>query len=225
MFMKKTNCDLKSCFFCQACSKEWLELTHIKKQTFLFKKNEQLLSEGAGVTGIYFMLSGAVKVHKRWGEKELIIRFAKQGDILGIRGFGNTVYHISATAITETIACFIPEDHIRASLLINPILSYKLMQFYATELNNAEQRMSDLAHRDVKGRIAETLIMLQSVFGENKDHFLCLTLSRQDIAAYAGTTYETVFKIFTDWIASGWIKTDGKRIQIKDKKNLQACIV
>lgn len=224
--MKRSNCDLSACFFCQGCSTEWLELTKLKKQTFLFKKNEQLLTEGTAVTGIYFILSGTVKVHKQWGEnKELIIRFAKQGDVLGIRGFGDTLYRISATTLEETIACFVPEEHLQASLRINPVLSYKLIQFYATELNNAERRMSDLAHRDVKGRIAETLLMLQDTFGEGKDQFIQITLSRQDIAAYAGTTYETVFKIFTEWIASGWIKTDGKRVRIKGKKELQSCIV
>jgi len=223
--MKKLDCDLNGCFFCQCCSKDWLELTRLKKQTFLFKKNEQLLNEGASVTGMYFMLSGAVKVHKQWGDKELIIRFAKQGDILGVRGFGDTAYRISASALEETRVCFIPNDHLQASLRTNPTLSYKLMQFYATELNNAEQRMSDLAHRDVKGRIAEALFMLQNTFGESRDHFLHITLSRQDIAAYAGTTYETVFKVFTEWIASEWIKTEGKRIQIKNKRKLQSCIV
>lgn len=224
--MKKAKCDLDACFFCQACSKDWLELTNFKKETFIFKKNEQFLTEGTTVTGMYFMLSGAVKIHKHWGsEKELIIRFAKCGDILGIRGFGDTFYRISATALEETKACFIPEEHLQASLRINPMLSYRLMQFYAIELNNAEQRMSDLAHRDVKGRVAEALLTLQKTFGEDKDHFLQISLSRQDIAAYAGTTYETVFKIFTEWTTFRWIRTDGRRIQIKSSRHIQSCIV
>lgn len=223
--MKKIDCDLNACFFCQGCPKEWLALTRLKKQTFLFKKNERFLTEGEAVSGMYFVLSGAVKVHRQWGEKELIIRFATKGNVLGIRGFGDAVYHISATALEETMACFISEDHIRASLQIHPVLSYQLMQFYAMELSNAEIRMSNMAHRDVKGRIAETLLTLQDAFGEDQDHFLHLAISRQDIAAYAGTTYETVFKVFTEWITSGWIRTDGKRIQLRNKKNIRSCIV
>lgn len=223
--MKKMDCDLNTCFFCRGCSKEWLDLTRLKKQSFLLKKHEQLIKEGAAVTGMYFMLSGAVKVHKRWGEKELIIRFATKGDVLGVRGFGDSVYRISATTLDDTRICFIPDDHIKASLHIHPALSYKLMQYYATELSSAENRMSDLAHRDVKGRVAEALLMVHNIFGEDRDHFLQIALSRQDIAAYAGTTYETVFKIFTEWIALGWIKTDGKRIQVRSKKNIQSCIV
>ena len=38
----------------------------------------------------YFVYEGKVKVHKHWDEeKELIIRFAKEGDIFGHWGLGN----------------------------------------------------------------------------------------------------------------------------------------
>jgi len=223
--MKRSECDLASCFFCSNCNSEWLELTRLKKQTYLFKKGEQLFTEGADVTGMYFMLSGSAKVHKHWGDKELIIRFAKGGDILGIRGFGDRVFRVSATALEETRACFIPESHLQASLRINASLSYKLMQFYAAELDFAEQRMSDLAHRDVKGRIADTLLRLRELFGENDEGFISVPVSRQDIAAYAGTTYETVFKIFTEWTAHAYISTEGKHIRIQNRDGLVACIV
>lgn len=221
--MQQIDCNLSSCFFCKSCQPEWLELTRLKKRTIVFKKGEQLFTEGNQVTGMFFLLSGAVKVHKQWGGgKELIIRFATGGDIVGVRGFGDENFRVSATALEITKACFIPSEHLQASLLTNAALSYKLMQFYALELQKAEQRMSDLAHRDVKGRIAEMLLMLQDVFDKDEDGFLRVVLSRQDIASYAGTIYETVFKIFTEWTDSGIIKTEGKRMQIKDYERLRA---
>lgn len=224
--MQKIDCDLFTCFFCQGCQPPWLELTRLKKQTFSFKKGEQLFAEGDPATGMYFMQSGIIKVHKRWGsDKELIIRFATAGDILGIRGFGDTAFRVSATVLEPAIACFIPNDHLQASLQTNPGLSYKLMQFYAAELQNAEQRMNDLAHRDVKGRIAEALLLLQQQFGEDEQGFLKISISRQDIASYVGATYETLFKVFTEWTAMEWIKTEGKRIRILIKKQLLLCIV
>ena len=220
--MRQTTCDMSTCFFCRHCPKEWLELTRLHKQTLQFKKGEVLFVEGSPTKGKYFINTGSVKVHKQWGpEKELIIRFASAGDMLGFRGFEKEAYRASATALEATEVCFIPNDHLEASLRMHASLSYNLMQVYATELQIAEQRMNDLAHRDVKGRVAEMLLMIQDRFGEDENQFLHISISRQDIASYAGTTYETVFKIFTDWTAQGWIRTEGKRICILQKESLQ----
>jgi CRP/FNR family transcriptional regulator len=222
--MRRADCDLASCFFCRNGQKEWLELTRLKKQTLLFKKGEQIFSEGSPVNGMYFMLSGVVKVFKQWGdEKELIIRFAKSGDVLGIRGFGDETYRVTASTLEPTEVCFIPTEHLEATQKINPRLSIELMHVYAAELQNAEQRMSDLAHRDVKGRVAELLLMLEDQFGTDNDQFIRIALSRQDIASYAGTTYETVFKIFTEWNSLEWISTEGKRIRIRNQEGLKSC--
>lgn len=221
----KLNCDLTSCLFCKSCTPEWLELTALKKQTRSFKKGEQLFSEGQSVEGIFFTLSGAVKVHKQWGDqKELIIRFVSGGNVIGIRGFGDAVFSVSATALEPTTACYIPHEHLQNSLIANPTLAYKLMLLYAGELQRAEQRMSDLAHLDTKGRVAEALLKLKSIFGIDKEGFLALAISRQDIASYAGTIYETVFKVFTDWQNTSVIETKGKRIRVIKEDELRAYI-
>lgn len=220
--MKETICDTSSCFLCRSCIPEWSELTALKKKTILFKRGESLFKEGAPVTGIYFTLDGAVKVHKHWGEqKELIIRFVGGGDIVGLRGLGgSSVFPVSATALEPTRACYVANEHVHASLIANPAFSYNLMQFYAAELTKAEHRMSELAHSEVKGRMARGILELQQTFGVTDDGFIALTISRQDIAAYAGTTYETVFKVLTEWIAASLIASEGKRLKILDARTL-----
>jgi CRP-like cAMP-binding protein len=45
-------------------------------------------TEDEEVKGIFFINKGKAKVHKQWGDKELIVRFAGQGDIVGHRGLG-----------------------------------------------------------------------------------------------------------------------------------------
>ncbi|HVU83344.1 MAG TPA: cyclic nucleotide-binding domain-containing protein, partial [Puia sp.] len=110
--MKKINhtCDLKSCFLCKRCLPEWLPAVEASRKTFYYKKGELIFREGEEVKGIYFIYSGKVKVHKKWGEeKELIIRFAQKGDILGHRGLGQQVgnYPISATALEPVQVCYI----------------------------------------------------------------------------------------------------------------------
>ncbi|HVS97854.1 MAG TPA: Crp/Fnr family transcriptional regulator [Puia sp.] len=220
--MQEISCDLERCFLCRHCMPEWRDVTILHKKTFLFKKGKALFAQGKPVKGIFFIYSGAVKIHAPWGDgREMIIRWAKVGDIAGLRGLGgNTVYPISATALDDTTACFITNEFLELSLKANPSLTYTLMHFYATELQAAEKRMRDLTHRDVKGRIAGALLDIERTFGTTEEGFLGVTLTRQDIAAYAGTTYETVFKFFTELTAADVISTSGKDIRINQPDRL-----
>jgi CRP-like cAMP-binding protein len=98
------------------------------------------------------------------------------------------------------------------------------MHLYAAELQNAEKRMRDLAHMDVKGRIAGALLEVAELFGVDQERFITVALTRQDIASYAGTTYETVFKFFGELDKTGAISTSGKSIRIDKPEVLRKFI-
>ena len=232
--MKDLPCDLNRCFLCQHCMPEWKEVTATHKKTLLVKKGKPLFTEGEPMKGIFFLYSGVVKIHAPWTDgREMIIRFAQGGEMAGHRGLGghaglgshaglggHAVYPISATALEDTVACFATNEFLELSMKANPSLTYTLMHFYAMELQKAEQRMRDLIHREVKGRIAGALLDIRQTFGTDKDQFLALKLTRQDIAAFAGTTYETVFKFFAELVAAGIITTSGKDIRIDRPEKL-----
>lgn len=224
--MSRVSCNLSSCFLCSSCIPEWKEAIGASKQTLQFKKGKQIFQEGDKVKGIFFIYSGSVKVYKHWNAgKELILRFARAGDILGHRGFGgDDIYPISATALEETKLCFISNKFFDASLKTNPGFTYKLLQFYASELQEAEKRMRNLAHMDVKGRIAGALLHIANVYGLNEDNFIAASLSRQDISSYAGTRYETVFKFFRELSRKKIISVSGKNIKINKPGQLRKFI-
>ena len=224
--MRDSSCNLSSCFLCSHCLPEWKELVAVKKKTFRFRKGEMIFREGEPVNGIYFLYSGAVKVHKQWvDQKELIIRFTREGDILGHRGFGaGEMYPVSATALTESKACFISNNFLETTLKADHGFTYKLMQVYATELQKAETRMRNLALMDVKGRIAGTLLELKETFGVGKDKHISVPVTRQDIASYSGTIYETVFKFLKTLTAEKTVSATGKSIRIHNEKKLQSIV-
>jgi CRP-like cAMP-binding protein len=213
---------------------EWKVVTADHKKTLVFKKGKALFTEGESVKGIYFIYSGIVKIHAPWADgREIIIRFARGGEIAGHRGLGvgsavgsgadqvSAVYPISATALEDTAACFIDNDFLELSLKANPSLTYTMMHLYAAELQKAEKRMRDLTHMEVKGRIAWALLDILAGSGTAPDGTLALKLTRQDIAAYAGTTYETVFKFFAELGAAGVIRTSGKDIEVVRPERLR----
>jgi CRP-like cAMP-binding protein len=219
-------CDLNSCFLCRHCSEGWRDLIGLKKTTLFFKKGKSIFTEGQKVTGIYLIFTGSAKVHKQWADKkELIIRFTKAGGIVGFRGLGSSkLYPVSATALEDSKICFIENEFFETTLANNPSLTLQLLQLYADELQKAELRMRNLALMEVKGRIAETLLELQTAFDTKKNKYISVPVSRQDIAAYAGTSYETVFKVMRTWLDEKIISASGKSIRINNLVKLQGIV-
>jgi len=224
--MKKESCNVSSCFLCSHCTPEWRELIAVKKTTLRFKKGEALFTEGEKLKGIYMLYAGAVKVHKHWtDEKELILRFTRAGDLLGHRGLATgDVYPVTATALEDSKACFISTDFLDATLKADHAFTYRLVQFYSAELQKAELRMRNLALMEVKGRIADALLELQEVYGTNKSKYISVPVTRQDIAAYAGTTYETVFKMLRTMVSEKIISVNGKSIRVNNTDKLKSLI-
>jgi CRP/FNR family transcriptional regulator len=223
MKMIQNNCDPQVCFLCKSCISEWIPAIEQYKTTLRLKKGEQLFKEGDSVKGIYFLKHGKLKVHKHWeGDKEMIIKFAKQGEVIGHRGLGsNTIYPVSATALENIVVCFIERNFFLQTLQVNSAFAFKLMMFYSDELQDAEKRIRDLALMDVKGRIADAFLMLYNRFGIDDDGYIDITLTRQDIASFAGTIYETFFKIASEFVKQKIIRYSGKRVKLLKISKLQ----
>lgn len=75
-----------------------------------------------------------------------------------------------------------------------------------------------------KGRIADALLTIQATFGVDAEGYIKVSVTRNDIASYAGTTYETVFRTLTEWCAKRLIDTSGKSIRIKDPLEIQTLV-
>lgn len=209
-------CDLKSCFLCRLSLAEWGPAIEKNRTELKFRKGDIIFEEGAPVKGMYFVTSGLVKVHKHWGpSKELIVRFARSGDIFGHRGFGkDRIFPVSATALAPCTVCYVDIAFFESSLKVNTNLSYEFMIFLANELQESEKNMRDLVHMPVKGRIALTLAKLLDKFGTDSEGFINVSLSRQDVASYAGTTYETVFRVISSLEEEGIVSTQGKLFKV-----------
>jgi CRP-like cAMP-binding protein len=222
MIKKQHLCDVNTCFLCSTCLSDWKPAVEANKQNLQVKKGQEIFKEGDPVTGIYFVYEGHVKVHKKWdNEKELIIRFAKKGDILGHLGLeGNNIYPVSATALETVTVCYLPMEFFESSLNINNEFAIKLMRFFASELQNSEKRMRNLVHMPVKGRVAQAIITLKKQFGINAEGFIDIELAKQDLASFSGAAYESLFRTINDLVADNIITTTGKNISIKNEDKL-----
>ena len=181
------------------------------------KKGQQFIMEGASVTGLFFLLSGKVKVLRTGLHgKEQIVRFATPGEIIGHRGFGTEeTYPISAIALVDCTLCYFSKELLQETLRETPSLTYDFMLFYANELNRSEIRVKSLSQMTVRERVIDTLLYINRKFGQTNGYF-SLLLSRREYADYAGTTEEQVIRMFSILKKEGLLTTKGKRIGISN---------
>ena len=192
------------------------------KNTLKCKKGQQFIIEGAPVNGLFFILNGTVKVFRTGiNGREQIVRFAKEGEIIGHRGFGTEEYYsIGAIALQDAVLCYFSKDDLQEALLENPKFSYDMMLFYAKELNRSESKVKSISQMTVRERVIDTLLYINRKFGDLRG-YLNLPLSRKEYADYAGTTEEQVIRIFSALKKEGLIIAQGKKIGITNIQNLK----
>ncbi len=231
--MKRKSIDIPSCdncknskdFFCNLSESEKQIISEKKGDNF-YKKGQVIFYEGNHANGLFCLYDGKVKLTKLGKDgKEQIIRFSKDGDILGYRSLlSNEPYHATATAMEDSYICTISKEKFLCVIEENPKLSFKVIQLLSKDLKGAEQHLIDVAQKTVKERIAESLLLLQTTFGYLADRrTINIQMSRSEIADMAGTTTESTIRTLALFNEKNIIELNGKNIVINDLKELIKC--
>lgn len=193
-----------------------------KKHTILCKKNQQFIIEGAPVHGLYFVYQGKTKVSKTGLHgREQIVRFARDGEIIGHRGFGSGKFSpISAVALEDTVLCNFTNDVLYEMMHKLPDLTFDMMLFYAEELNKSETKVKKFAQMTVREKVIDAFLYIHRKFGQPGD-FFDIQLSRKDIAGFAGTTEEQVIRVISSLKKDKLILAKGKQLGIIDLELLK----
>lgn len=218
-----TNCVNENCFIKKHIHLEQMKNYIVKKHTFLCKKSQQFIIEGAPIQGLYFVYKGKVKTVKAGiNGKEQIVRFTTDGETVGFRGFGTSKrYFIGAYALEDTILCNFSNEDMLQILRNIPEFTFEMMLFYAEELNKSENSIRKLAHMNVRERVVDTLLYIHRKFGQFNG-VIGVDLSRKEIADYAGTTEEQVIRVISSLKKESLIVTVGKRIGLSDIDKLKS---
>ena len=82
-----TQCENLNCLIKKHSLNDKILTVLENKHTIKCKKSQQFIMEGTPAHGLFFTYKGKVKVAKTGAdEREQIVRFAKDGDIIGHRG-------------------------------------------------------------------------------------------------------------------------------------------
>jgi CRP-like cAMP-binding protein len=157
--------------------------------------------------------------------KDQIVKLATKGEIIGQRSvIAEEFSNLSAKAVDDMEVCFIPKDIITTALNNNHNFAVEVLRHMAHDLKEADDVIVNMGQKTVKQRIAQAFLYLKSNFGEDKDGFLMLTLSRDDIANVVGTATESCIRIISEFKKKGLLKTSGKKVAIADEKGLEEVV-
>ena len=207
-------------------SKEELKTVSDSKTTKTIKKGQPLFEEGDKLNGVFCVRSGVSKLSKLSSNgKDQIVKLATKGEVLGQRSvIAEESTNLSAIAVSDMEVCFIPKESITHTLQRNPNFTLEVLRHMAHDLKEADDVIVNISQKTVKQRVAEAFLYLKNNFGEDKDGFLALTLSREDISNVVGTATESAIRIISEFKKKGLIRTSGKKIGIKDERKLNEMV-
>jgi len=192
-------------------------LVIIKKGQFLFK-------EGEKTRGLVCLASGKVKVFKEGvGGREQVIKMMRQQGFIGYKAlFSDNPWSVSATAIEDSAICIFEKNTFVKTLKKNPDLALKLIKVIADELAYSNNRTVSLTQKHIRGRLAESLLLLRDTYGYEADgKAIRISLSREDIANLSNMTTSNAIRTLSNLASEGIIEITGRRISILNNTILE----
>jgi CRP-like cAMP-binding protein len=131
--------------------------------------------------------------------------------------------HIStAVTLEESLICTISPDFIFSRALKNSDFSFKIIRKLARELGFSNSRTVTLTQKHIRGRLAESLILLKEKYGfEHDGTTLKVYLSREDIANLSNMTTSNAIRTLSTFASEKVIAIDGRKIKILDAQRLE----
>jgi CRP/FNR family transcriptional regulator, polysaccharide utilization system transcription regulator len=186
-----------------------------------FKKGETILKQGGLSTHIAYVEKGIVKFnYHNEINKNLILTIVSAPKILGGANLfykDNNLFSFIAVEDCEVVL-------IDSSVLLNVMTEnakFSIMLFQvATEMfKKAVMNFISLAYKQKEGRIADIMIYLSTEVYHNITFTLSLT--RKELAEFAGCSTENVIMTLSKWQNEKIIKIEGKQIEITDIEKLK----
>lgn len=217
------NCDSRLHSIFHTLDQKDIDTLHEHKGCSLYKKNQIIFSQHTQAHVLYFICSGKVKLFQlSENGREQIVRMAKAGDVLGYRALlSSDHYTSSAETLEESAICIIPKELFFNLMKTNPAIAIHLMKILSDDLKKAEHKITDLAQKPVRERMAEAILFIKETYGFEKDNAtINVILTREEFANLVGTATETAIRLLSELKQERMIDFVGKKIKILDQRRL-----
>jgi DNA-binding response OmpR family regulator len=192
------------------------------KETQDYKKKERIYSAGQRPHRLFFVESGKVKLYKTNDDgKELIIGICQSGEFLGYTALlDDVVYRETAEALEPSEISSISRDAFEQLVNENSAVAAEFTKLLAGNVHQKEEQLLGIAYNSLRKKVAEALIVLHKKYNMGGDAPIAIHISRENLAAIAGTAKESLIRTLGDFKDEGLIALQGSDIIILEEKKL-----
>lgn len=182
-----------------------------------YKRKQLIYVEGNRPARLYYIKKGKIKTYKTNEEgKELIVGIYGEGDFLGyVALLEGTVYKERAETMENTELAIIPKDEFDALMNTRREVVTRFMTMMAKNITEKEQLLLGLAYNSLRKKVADALITV------NKKYKSSINLSRENLAAIAGTATASMIRTLSDFKSEKLIDISDGAIIILNEKELE----
>jgi CRP-like cAMP-binding protein len=188
------------------------------------QKGDVIFREGENPAGLYCLAVGKVKIFKEGiGGREQIIRMVRPQGLIGFPAIvAGKAHSATAVALEDSAICRFEKITFLKLLRRSPDLSMKMMHMLALELSYSNERTVSLTQKHIRGRLAESLLVLRDTYGYEIDgKTIRAYVSREDLASLSNMTTSNAIRTLSMFATESVVALEGKKIKIVDPCRLE----
>ena len=185
-----------------------------------FKKGENICKQGSQVTHVLYLARGLVKLFIEGHNKNIILKFIKSGTYIGLHSpFSDKIFRYSVASIENSTVCMIDIKCFMQLAKANNDYLFQITKHISENTNYVFQRIIDLNQKQLRGRIADSLLYFaDNLYNDSKFE---LALTRRELAEFSSMSMENAVRVLSELKKDGIIKISGKTIEIKHREILE----
>ena len=198
------------------------QIDMVKKNSVVlnYNKGEMICKQGAFASNVYFVEKGIMKAYKEYKENNLIMRFVKQGEIIGLSSLYNKgTYLYSVASVGTSGVMSVTADVIKQLIRENPVFSEMVITSLNRMTADEHERVISLTQKQLNGRIADAVLHFAN--NVHKSDEFNMQLTRRDVADFCAMSTESAIRILKELHNDKIIKIDGKNLKIISKQLLE----
>ena len=173
---------------------------------------------------VIVVLSGRATVYEPGPRgRRLTVSVAEAATLVGAAGFSERPRGLRLEASMPCVLCLLGREAFEGVVRRNPEVGLRLLRVLGERIGVLEERLADMAHREVPARLASAILRLvegEGVMG-TEGGWLRTRYTHQQLASMIGANREAITRALKTLRERGAVEVRGRRIHVVDREALK----